>query len=82
VLKALDSDERAGVFPLQETAGADPLGEDVQLALHLCYELHYQGFARVDPDWEWDPDLLRAAMERGFLATLRGNTPGGTDVAL
>jgi hypothetical protein len=82
--KALDSDERVGVFPLAETAGADPLGEDVQLALHLCYELHYQGFAGVDPDWEWDPELLRfrAALERGFLATLRGNTPGGTDVAL
>ncbi len=29
---------------------ADPLGDDLQLALHTCYELHYQGFAGVDPD--------------------------------
>jgi hypothetical protein len=82
VVKALDSDECGGVFPLVETAGADPLGEDLQLALQLCYELHYQGFAGVDPDWEWDPGLLRfrTAMEREFLIAIRENTPGGTDV--
>ncbi|GIF77771.1 iron-containing redox enzyme family protein [Asanoa siamensis] len=55
-------------------AGADPLHDgDLQLTLYLCYELHFQGFAGVDPEWEWDPGLLalRAAAERPFLAALR-----------
>jgi hypothetical protein len=52
---------------------AEPLGDDAQLALYLCYELHYRGFAGVDPEWEWEPSLLalRAALERTFLARLR-----------
>ncbi|MEV4147482.1 iron-containing redox enzyme family protein [Amycolatopsis sp. NPDC049691] len=63
-------------------ADADPLGDDLQLALHLCYELHYQGLPGVSPDWEWDPELLRlrGALEARFLATLRENVPGGDDV--
>ncbi|MFD6288177.1 iron-containing redox enzyme family protein [Streptomyces sp. NPDC060205] len=54
-------------------AGADPLGDDHQLALYLCYELHYRGFAGVDGAREWDPELLRvrAALEKPFLAALR-----------
>jgi hypothetical protein len=51
----------------------DPLsGEDVPLALYALYELHYRGFASVDPEWEWDPDLLRLRrrIERAFLHRL------------
>jgi hypothetical protein len=61
----------------------DPFGEDLTVALHSCYELHYRGFHSVDPGWEWDPELLRlrAAMERVFLDALRDGTPGGSDVA-
>ncbi|PPK71232.1 iron-containing redox enzyme family protein [Actinokineospora auranticolor] len=61
---------------------ADPLGDDAQLALHVCYELHYRGFAGVDPAWEWDPSLLRlrAELERGFLDALRARVAGGSDV--
>lgn len=57
----------------REIAGADPFGDDLQLALYLCYELHYRGFADVDPDLEWDPELLRcrAALEWPFLESLR-----------
>ncbi|WP_410611451.1 iron-containing redox enzyme family protein [Amycolatopsis sp. lyj-109] len=63
-------------------ADADPLGDDLQLALHLCYELHYQGLPGVSPDWEWDPELLRlrGALEARFLAVLRDNVAGGDDV--
>ncbi|MFH0241533.1 iron-containing redox enzyme family protein [Streptomyces sp. HK10] len=55
---------------------ADPYGEDLQLALYVCYELHYRGFAGVSAEWEWDPDLLRlrAGLERVFLAALRRDT--------
>jgi hypothetical protein len=52
---------------------SDPYGLDLQLALYTCYELHYRGFAEVDPMWEWNPSLLhlRAQLERVFLAQVR-----------
>jgi hypothetical protein len=75
----------AGRPPRPESVGVvdAPLGEDAQLALYVCYELHYQGFEGVSPDWEWDPDLLRLrrSLEDAFLATLRAGVPGGADVA-
>lgn len=68
----------AGPLPAAEAvAAADPYGDDLQLALYLCYELHYRGFAGVSPDLEWDPGLLRvrAALEHLFLTALRADTP-------
>lgn len=52
---------------------SDPYGLDLQLALCMCYELHYRGFAGVDPSWEWNPALLalRGELERVFLAGVR-----------
>ncbi|QYL16539.1 iron-containing redox enzyme family protein [Mycolicibacterium pallens] len=52
---------------------SDPYGIDVQLALYVCYELHYRGFAGVDPGWEWNPGLLhlRAQLEEAFLAAVQ-----------
>ncbi|MEV5427824.1 iron-containing redox enzyme family protein [Streptomyces sp. NPDC052701] len=60
-----------------EAAGAPVYGDDLQLALYLCYELHYRGFAGVAPQREWDPDLLRvrAALEHHFLSALREDVP-------
>ncbi len=68
--------------PFPHTVNADPYGEDLQLALHTCYELHYRGFESVDPGWEWDPDLLRwrAALEAPFLDALRADVAGGDDL--
>ncbi|MGV4980593.1 iron-containing redox enzyme family protein [Streptomyces sp. NRAIS4] len=68
-----------GPLPRPAEAGeADPYGDDAQLALYLCYELHYRGFAGVGPQFEWDPELLRvrAVLERRFLSALRRGTPG------
>ena len=51
----------------------DPLGDDdLQLALYLCYELHYRSFPAVDPAWEWSPTLLaaRSALEAAFFGAL------------
>jgi hypothetical protein len=47
--------------------------EDVQIALAVCYELHYRGFDGVSEDWEWNPPLigLRARLERLHLEALR-----------
>ncbi len=52
---------------------SDPYGLDLQLALYMCYELHYRGFSGVDPTWEWNPALLalRGELERVFLAGVR-----------
>jgi hypothetical protein len=60
----------------------DPYGDDLQLALHLAYELHYRPLPGVDDALEWDPDLLRsrARLERPFLAALRRDTSGSADV--
>lgn len=51
--------------------------EDLQIALHICYGLHYDGFAGVDDEWEWDPGLLavRALLERAFLRGVIGVEP-------
>lgn len=60
-----------------DPAGADPFGEDLQLALYVCYELHYRGFAGVAETLEWDPEVLRrrAELEAAFLAALRAQVP-------
>jgi hypothetical protein len=52
---------------------ADPYGLDLHLALYVCYELHYRGFAGVDPRWEWNPVLLalRGQLEEVFLEAVR-----------
>ena len=52
---------------------ADPYGLDLQLALYVCYELHYRGFAGVNPKWEWNPGLLhaRGRLEEAFLSAVR-----------
>ncbi|GII94484.1 iron-containing redox enzyme family protein [Sinosporangium siamense] len=46
--------------------------EDEQLALFICYELHYQGFSEVNDRWEWEPSLLatRQVLERRFTYAL------------
>lgn len=68
---------------LAGVADPDPYGEDAQLALYCCYEMHYRGFAGVHDDLEWDPGLLAARrwLEEAFLAALRADVEPGADVA-
>ncbi|NWF25389.1 iron-containing redox enzyme family protein [Streptomyces sp. PKU-EA00015] len=83
VLDALRTSPALARFPgAHEAEQADPLGDDLQLALYACYELHYLGFTGVDPAWEWDPELLRlrAAMEENFQCALRAGTTGHPDL--
>jgi hypothetical protein len=61
----------------------EPLSDDdLQLALYLCYELHYRSFAGVDPDWEWSPTLLaaRAVFEDVFFGALEDAVPRGQSI--
>lgn len=71
-----------GQIDAATVAQADPYGDDLQLALYCCYELHYRGFTGVCAELEWDPQLLRlrCQLEQAFLAALRADVPGGTDV--
>lgn len=63
------------------TVPPDPMSRDLHLALAVCYELHYRGFAGVDDRWEWDPEVLRlrARLEATFLDYLRDNVEHGDD---
>jgi hypothetical protein len=84
-LSAAVKDHLLGTGPLPdpaEAAAAPAYGDDLQLALYLCYELHYRGFAGVAPQREWDPDLLRvrAALEHRFLSALREDVPAHDSV--
>ncbi|MBA3488075.1 MAG: iron-containing redox enzyme family protein [Longispora sp.] len=66
----------------------DPLwDDDLQLALFICYELHYRGWDEVSDDWEWQPGLLalRSRLERRLewgLRNLVGPLPGVQPAAL
>ncbi|CAN5646963.1 iron-containing redox enzyme family protein [soil metagenome] len=59
---------------LPVVAVRDPLADDdLQLALFLCFELHYRGFEGVSDLLEWDPALLgfRRDLEQVFEGGLR-----------
>jgi hypothetical protein len=69
--------ERVHALPPLAVDPADPLtDDDLQLALYLCYELHYRGLPGVDDGWEWEPSLLalrrtlEESFERALLAVL------------
>ena len=51
--------------------------DDLQLTLFCLYELHYSGLDGVDPDFEWQPELirLRRRLEEVFEAELRRVVP-------
>lgn len=63
--------------PAPGAGSEDPVtDEDLQLALYLCYELHYGGVEGADSGWEWDPGLLglRRGLEQRFEDALREAT--------
>ncbi|MFI6341397.1 iron-containing redox enzyme family protein [Streptomyces sp. NPDC050535] len=80
VIRALRSAAAPQSVPRHVIDDADPYGDDLQLALYVLYELHYQGFAAVSDDREWDPELLglRGDLERRFLDALRADVPAST----
>ena len=58
--------------------------DDLQLALYLCYELHYGALADGGDALEWDPSLLelRAHLESSFESALRARVPVAPHVAV
>jgi heme oxygenase-like protein len=71
---AIPAEVASGLLAEVEHPLAD---DDLQLALYVCFELHYRGFAGVDPGWEWSPALLavRGALEEAFLGSLEAELP-------
>ena len=60
--------------PVDAISDADPWGDDLQLALLLCQELHYRAdLARGVPDREWEPEIVgfRRLLEDRFLAAVQ-----------
>jgi hypothetical protein len=92
LLEALVQPEHVPALPAVATPDDVLADEDLQLALYLCYELHYRGLPGVADAWEWSPGLLavRARLERTFETALLaavgepvgGPTPEETDLAL
>src|SRR4051794_34908051 len=71
--------------PLHRAPADDPIGDDdLQLALYLCYELHYRGFDGVDEGWEWEPSLLalRRDLEAEFEGALEQEVPRDAGASL
>ncbi|WP_238423498.1 iron-containing redox enzyme family protein [Gordonia sp. 'Campus'] len=81
VITLLRSDPGPAVIPDISVADAEPYGDDLQLALYLCYEMHYVGFTDADTAWEWHPALLslRGELERHFLTALHRDVPAIAD---
>ena len=79
VIEALATPVSQGSFPPPPAGLPDDVlhDDDVQLALWVLYELHYEGFEGVDAAWEWDPRALafRAPLEAGLLDALRAMAP-------
>jgi hypothetical protein len=70
-----------GIAPADPVASAEPIGDDdLQLALYVCYELHYSGIDGVDERWEWSPSLLafRALLEHRFEAAVAELVPAAS----
>ncbi len=65
-----------GPTPSVDCVADELIDDDFELALYLCYEVHYR--ALVHPGWEWDPGLLgyRAELERRFVRRLQDEIGG------
>jgi len=65
-----EADDPTLVTPARNDVLAD---DDFQMALYLCYELHYAALEGVDDRLEWDPSVLtlRASLEERFETELR-----------
>ncbi|HEY2478863.1 MAG TPA: iron-containing redox enzyme family protein [Solirubrobacterales bacterium] len=82
LFETLPGDPTDGLPATPPPARDDPVADlDLQLALYVCYELHYAGFDGVDERWEWSPSLLafRAGLEAAFEDAVAELTPAGED---
>jgi hypothetical protein len=68
---------RAAAAVRARTGEGDVLtDDDLQVSLHMLQELHYRGYAGVEPDLEWDAGVVtaRRTLERALERDLRAVT--------
>lgn len=85
LFESLLGDPADGPGDLPLPSHEDPVADlDLQLALYVCYELHYAGFDGVDERWEWSPPLLsfRAGLEAPFEQAVAELTPANESIEL
>jgi hypothetical protein len=85
LFESLPGDPADGLAEAPAPSREDPIGDlDLQLALYVCYELHYAGFDGVDERWEWSPPLLafRAGLEAAFEEAVAELTPANDEAEL
>jgi hypothetical protein len=77
LLAALAQPVHPLIAPLVVPPADALVDDDLQLALYLCYELHYRGLPGVADAWEWEPSLLalRRDLEECFEAALHAAVP-------
>jgi hypothetical protein len=77
VLDAIREPPDRGSAPSAAVEIEDPLADDAQLALYVCFELYYRSFEGVDAGWEWDPGLIafRRRLEQVFLDRIAADVP-------
>ena len=79
VIEALAGSASEGPFPAPPVDLPEDVihDDDLQLALWVLYELHYEAFEGVDEAWEWDPRVVafQARLEEAFLASLQAMAP-------
>jgi hypothetical protein len=74
IAEAIHRQDPSLLAPPSQACTDDPVSdEDLELALWMCFELHYQGFDDCAPAWEWQPELIgtRRALEDRLLRALR-----------
>jgi hypothetical protein len=73
-LYALLDQPTSNTVPIMPALRSDAVlhDDDLQMALYLCYELHYAELTGVDERLEWSPVvlMLRASLEAAFEAAL------------
>jgi hypothetical protein len=64
---------RDGAATMPQVDPGDGMSDDLQLALYLCYELHYGDVPGMWADSEWDPQIIgfRRRLEDAFVTALR-----------
>src|SRR4051794_6964962 len=74
LIELLGSDQPKETLPDVGSVSEPLADDDLQLALYLCYELHYRGLEGVSPEREWSPRLLefRSTLEKVMLEALAG----------
>src|SRR5437764_9733488 len=81
--RLLDISEADEASPPDPGVRSDPLADDdLQMALYLCYELHYAGLEGVDDRMEWSPLvlMLRSTLESELEAAIKRLVPSRPQV--